>query len=153
MNDSMSELGEALLQDPLANVNNSARLLAAIRPDAEAVRKAGLLLVAARLYCAAAGKRAYVMLASQASTGSVVLQEDVLAALLALQVFFLDASERGCLVKTVRALPCTSLSVYAAHATALCVALCVLCVSAKCCGARRRARPWRALLRPPTSSG
>lgn len=37
-----------------------------------------------------------------------MLQEDVLAALLALQVFFLDASERGYLVKTVRALPSTS---------------------------------------------
>ena len=43
-----SELGEALLQDPLANINNSARLLAAIRPDAEAVRELGFLLVAAQ---------------------------------------------------------------------------------------------------------
>ena len=55
MTGSFSELGEALLRDPLSHVNNSARLLAAIRPDAEAVRRDGLLLMAAQLYWAACG--------------------------------------------------------------------------------------------------
>ena len=39
MSSSLSDLGEALLRDPLPNANNAARLLAAIRPDAEAVRE------------------------------------------------------------------------------------------------------------------
>jgi len=38
MTASHSELGEALLRDPLANVNNAALLLAAIRPDGDPVR-------------------------------------------------------------------------------------------------------------------
>ena len=106
---SFSELGEALLQDPLSNVNNSARLLAAIRPDAEAVRRDGLLLVTAQLLCSSWVPQAYVTLASQVRIRNIVLQEDVVGALLALQVFFLDASERGSLVKLVRAMPSTSL--------------------------------------------
>ena len=64
---SFSELGEALLQDPLSNVNNSTRLLAAIRPDADAVRRAGLLPVAASTLVQQLS-RAYVTLASQVST-------------------------------------------------------------------------------------
>ena len=34
---SLNQLGDLLLQDPLTNVNNAALLLAAIRPDCEAV--------------------------------------------------------------------------------------------------------------------
>ena len=95
---SLNQLGDLLLQDPLTNVNNAALLLAAIRPDCEAV-------------CA------WQFLGSSISNGFYIhplffwsftpfswSQDDTCAALLALQVFFSDACERKQLARPVRSL-------------------------------------------------
>jgi hypothetical protein len=106
MTASYSELGEALLRDPLANVNNAALLLAAMRPDGDPVRTCD----------SAAGRgcrlSSALHLGGDCTCSTLVTyrptalsrrpQEDVSAAILALLVFFLDACERGQLTRPVR---------------------------------------------------
>ncbi len=99
MTASYSELGEALLRDPLANVNNAALLLAAMRPDGDPVRTCDSAASALHL----GGDCTCSTLVTYRPTAlSRRPQEDVSAAILALLVFFLDACERGQLTRPVR---------------------------------------------------
>ncbi len=95
---SLNQLGDLLLQDPLTNVNNAALLLAAIRPDCEAV-------CAWQFSGSSMLNGSYIHPLFFKSFTLLLWSQDVTcAALLALQVFFLDACERKQLARPVGSL-------------------------------------------------